>query len=135
MMPPVSREFPKNIPPKIALPTVGRIVHVFHPHSVYQQLAGIVAHVAEYDTLKINVTVCNHDGTTGPLQGLKHASLPRNAGEPYWDWMEFQKGQAAKTEELEAKLKHQFGEGATFSSTSEIRKQQADVPSPIDGKQ
>lgn len=104
----MTREFPKNPEQKnIARPTVGRIVHVTIPDIRYAPLAAIVAWVSEYDDLVVNLTVANFDGTTGPLQGVKHASLSRHADEPHWDWMEFQKGQAAKTEALEAKLKEQ----------------------------
>ena len=104
----MTREFPKNPEPQITRPTVGRIVHVFGLVDFGIQKstprAAIVAFVDPIDDLVINVGVWNTDGSTGPVTGLKHASLPRHPQELYWDWMDYQKGQAAKTEALERDL-------------------------------
>lgn len=106
----MSREFPKNPEPKITLPTVGRIVHVFGMTDFGimwgSPRAAIVAFVDPIDSLTINVGVWNTDGSTGPIVGLKHKSKINDVTgfTPCWDWMDFQKGQAAKTEQLERDL-------------------------------
>lgn len=123
----MTREFPKNPELKIALPTVGRIVHVFGPWETGitsdTPRAGLVAGLCAGDgfhgsELRINVAVFNSKGGLVSIESLKHASLPRHADEAYWDWMDFQKGQAAKTEQLER----------------DLGKLQAGAPSPVDGK-
>lgn len=72
---------------EIQKPSIGRIVHVFWP-SVYGEkpMAAIVADVLDEDTLSINATACNHDGTNGPVQCVPHASQPRHLSAWYWDW-------------------------------------------------
>jgi hypothetical protein len=106
----MSREFPKNnspensAPKNIALPTVGRNVHVW-PIYATEPLAGIVA-LVQNDGLTINVGVFNPDGNVGGMVAVPHKSTC-GSKQPYWDWMEFQKGQSAKNEALEAALKEQ----------------------------
>lgn len=89
-------------------PTVGRVVW-FHPHVDAgrdpngQPLAAIVAKVI--DDRKVNLTVSNADGSTF---GAQHVTLLQDGDvltdptEPYAEWMPFQKGQAAKTEQQQA---------------------------------
>lgn len=128
---PMSREFPKNPEtPKVAEPTIGRIVYVFdkvgrspdtlRPVPAGKPLAAIVADVLAPGSLTINAGVFNHDGTTGPLGGVPHISEGyeyNNRGAQYvWDWMPFQKGQASKTEELERRLKGAIGGPTTGMS-------------------
>lgn len=93
----MSREFPKNPELKITPATVGRIVLVYE-----FQLDGapLIVAYATGDGLTINGTLFNTDGTTEPRMSLPHKSIVAT-GLPYWDWMDYQKGQAAKTEELE----------------------------------
>lgn len=115
----MTREFPKNNPPKITPPTVGRVVLIKRQGA--PDLAAIVAFVHE-GGYTINAGVFNEDGSVGGLSCVLHASDADEAGNAYprWDWMDFQKGQAAKTEELEAKLKNQtYADrfGKTFTGT------------------
>jgi hypothetical protein len=98
----MTREFPKNNPPEITRPTVGRIVLVY-VRSVDTQLAAIVTKVV--GLYEINACVFNEDGSSGPLQNIPHTSERAANASLWWDWMDYQKGQAAKAEELEAKLK------------------------------
>lgn len=139
----MSREFPKNNPPqnsapKIALPTIGRIVHVFGLISDGAgpdvPRAGIVCG-AEPGQLTINASVWARSGDTfvGGVQNLLHASMPRHPGDLYWDWMDFQKGQAAKTEQLEERI-DQMKAARDTSAGNEMGKLQAGAPSPVDGK-
>jgi hypothetical protein len=130
----MSREFPKNNPPentstKITLPTVGRIVHVFGNWErnvpADTPRVGIVCGT---DGLTISAAVWASDGSMDPggVQSIRHKSEkfggPNYPEGIWWDWMDFQKGQAAKTEQLEAQLKGEMG------------KLQAGAPSPVDGK-
>lgn len=100
--------FPK--PPAVQLPTVGRNVHFFVP-GYPEPMAAIVAAVEHGYT--INLGVFNYDGSVHNRQLVPHAS-DAPVGRPYWDWMDYQKGQAAKTEalqaELDAKSREAFGE-------------------------
>lgn len=106
---PMTREFPKNNPPentspKIALPTVGRIVLVYD-RSIDTTLAAIVAKVNMLDPMVINVGAFDENGCARPMQQIRHVSEKHEFCEVWWDWMDYQKGQAAKTEQLEAQLK------------------------------
>ncbi len=92
--------YPKN---KIELPTVGRIVLVTHP-SALKPLAAIVTDTnLGGNPLTINVGAWNQDGTCGPVRDLAHVSEKGNCLQ-YWDWMPYQKSQAAKTEQLQREL-------------------------------
>jgi hypothetical protein len=48
--------------------------------------------------------------------------------------MDFQKGQAAKTEQLESELMKFAADGRGTSQGNELGKLQAGAPSPVDGK-
>jgi hypothetical protein len=141
----MSREFPKNnspenIAPKIALPTVGRIVHVFGvTKDGGSPDAPRVAMVCgtEPGQLTINAAIWTRTGDAflGGVQNLPHVSLPRHDGQPYWDWMDYQKGQAAKTEQLEQLVNLRNSEKwADTPGGNELAKTQAGTPSPVDGK-
>lgn len=107
---PMSREFPKNPELKITRPTVGRIVHVW-PQYCVAPLAGIVALVHKDNDLVINVGVVSHEGNMGGLKDVPHVSMSPNNEQPYWDWMDYQKGlqraeggAAAKADKLEERI-------------------------------
>lgn len=124
----MANEFPKN---KIALPSVGRIVHLKGFPGAHT-LAAVVACVPdEGRPLLVHLCVINADGTTGSMKNVRHMSEAAEHGEVYWDWMDYQKGQAAKTEELQAELQKR---AADPSFVSELSKTQAGAPSPADGK-
>lgn len=114
----MSREFPKNPEPKITPPTVGRVVHVFGSWegSVPPETprVGIVAGLCY--GLTINAAVWASDGSMDPggVQQIRHVSEKHEFSEVWWDWMDYQKGQAAKTEQLEAQLK----ENASLNTSS-----------------
>src|SRR6266481_1667828 len=96
-------------------PTVGRVVW-YRPgpydrsgstmtiHEDGQPLAAIVAYV--WSDALVNLTVSDHNGTPHSRTSV---TLHQGEGEcpssPYCEWMPYQKGQAAKTEQLETKLK------------------------------
>mgnify|MGYP001275647627 CR=1 FL=1 len=90
-------------------PTVGRVV-LFYQHGKTQKDAGeqpeaaIIVHV--WSESCVNLAVFNSIGAT-----LGVTSVPLFQGEGdcpefmFCEWMPYQKGQAAKTEELEEKMK------------------------------
>ena len=129
---------------KAAYPTVGRIV-LFHDPELVEPFAGLVA-VAEANRYTIpHLAVFLHDGLR-MVEGVKHKDCVELArGEAYWDWMDYQKGQAAKTEALQAQLERATGtmiphvahhptNPNSHTSDSEISKTQSSTPSPVDGK-
>src|SRR5579864_7839915 len=83
-------------------PTNGRVVWIMH-RAYEQPLAAMVTWV-HTDTL---INVCAHlpDGTPLPMTNVflvqDSADSDVNVVKPYATWMPYQKGQAAKTEELE----------------------------------
>jgi len=92
-------------------PTVGRVV-LFWPdqnfpgahHDTGKPLAAIVAHV--FDPTLVNLTVFDSSGYSF-AQGnvtLLAADQAREPGRRCAEWMPYQKGQAAKTEQLEKKI-------------------------------
>ena len=98
-------------------PTVGRVmwyrpgVHlaglVANPAGLEgaQPLAAIVTYV--WNDNMVNLAVFGHDGTVQARTSVPivQDGSPWTADQsPYAEWMPFQKGQAAKTEALEAKL-------------------------------
>lgn len=91
--------YPK--PPEIPLPTIGRVVHWFDGMSPSPH-AAIVAFVVP-GSHTVALTVCNHDGSIAGMEMVPHVKDALK-GSHYWDWMEFQKGQAAKTEALQGEL-------------------------------
>lgn len=88
-------------------PTVGRVVWLYGASGTNidynQPFAATVAYV--HDDRMINVGYLDHIG--GPHQAqdvmLLQDDDAKPEGEPFAAWMPYQKGQAAKTEELEAK--------------------------------
>lgn len=88
------------------IPTVGRIVgYVLESGSnVGQVRPAMIVRVWNDDCVQLQVF------TDGPNDGLPNTHWVSSAGrsenkEPRtWDWMVYQKGQAAKTEELEQEL-------------------------------
>ena len=97
------KNYPKN---KITLPTIGRVVYVYHDKED-SPMAAIVAKVdIDATGLNINAHVIAQSGDTipGGIQHVPHISERPPSVPFYWDWMDFQKGQAAKTEELQQEL-------------------------------
>jgi len=124
----MTREFPKNPEPKkVEAPTIGRVVLFFDTDGLKR--AGIVANV--YEDYVINIMVADHDGSTYPATMVTHKTEGKPVSNRYWDWMDYQKGQAAKTEQLEAKLK---SHGLNRHIGDDSGKLQAGSPSPVDGK-
>jgi len=159
-------EVPKNnSPEKIAAPTIGRIVHIFGDPAIFgdKPCVGIVAgfYFNTPDDLFINAAVMRSDGSmvVGGLQGVPHISV-RGDSAVWWDWMPYQKGQAAKTAELERQLQEvnpiatfdhgtdptltgmgkrvgaaaDAGQNLRVASSDGFGKLQAGAPSPEDGK-
>ena len=128
---------------KAAYPTVGRIV-LFHDPEHVEPFAGLVA-VAEANRYTIpHLAVFLHDGLR-MVEGVKHKDCVKLArGEAYWDWMDYQKGQAAKTEALQAQLEGALdrakpdmqpgGAERALRLDNQLSKTQASTPSPVDGK-
>lgn len=132
----------------VAYPTVGRIV-LFHNWGILDPLPAIVV-VAEENRYTIPfLHVFMHDGAQA-VDNVAHKDEAVD-GEPYWDWMPFQKGQAAKTEQLEKELRETVsaaraknaarsgGEEAALKGIAEaadngLSKLQRSTPSPEDGK-
>lgn len=96
-------------------PTVGRVVW-FWPASLVpkgspgaQPLAATIAFVHQED--RVNLTVHDRDGSTYGLEGVYlwdgEAVMPDM---PHCEWMPYQKGQAAKTEALEAVARSSFND-------------------------
>ena len=86
---------------KAAVPTIGRVVY-YHVPGMDQPMAAIVASVIGDYT--INIGFLSPDGVGGSAREVPHIDQRPNDITPYWDWMDFQKGQAAKTEELQRAL-------------------------------
>ena len=76
-------------------PTVGRIVYFFGLDG--ETKAAIVTKV--WSTTIVNLQIFDGNGTSYPMVAVSNGQLLGN-----WDWMPYQKGQVAKTEELEQKL-------------------------------
>lgn len=84
-------------------PTVGRVVHYFaNQHA--PAMAAIVCHV--YTPRLVNLAVFNAHGASFQQSQvtLLQDDDPTPEGIPYCAWMPYQKGQAAKTEALEAQV-------------------------------
>lgn len=140
---------------KVALPTVGRIIHYHHPDHV-DPFAGIVAVAVPNRYTIPYLHIFLHDGVR-VVNDVKHKDCVKLAkGEAYWDWMDYQKGQAAKTEALQAELERNMSAQKTRplpvtavdevygmaknvgkaadASLDELYKTQSSTPSPVDGK-
>lgn len=91
-------------------PTVGRVVW-FRPMSASenpQPLAAIIAFV--HDDKTVNLAVFDRNGESYPLEGvqlIQEGEMPCRPG-GYCEWMPYQKGQAAKVDQLEAAIKDGF---------------------------
>lgn len=94
--------------------TVGRVVWYFPDRSDKgliqlgpQPFKADVVYVHE-DESTVNLSVFDHEGTHHKKLDVRHVDVSRKANAPdthsFWDWMPFQKGQAKKTEEVEARL-------------------------------
>lgn len=95
-------------------PTVGRVVLFTPPPSdvnaPFAPLAAIIAHV--WGPRLVNLAVFDKDGNA--LPGVTSVMLLQDDDEkPSWgryaEWMPYQKGQAAKTQELENELEKALG--------------------------
>lgn len=90
--------------PVIIKPTVGRVVLYYPKRSEGMgggPLAAIVSAVHS-DTVVSLVVFCPH-GTTNSRKGVRlvqEGGDPATANEPHCEWMQYQKGQAAKTEQV-----------------------------------
>lgn len=136
---------------KIALPTVGRIVHAY-----FNNVGPFAATVTQAwpDELRCDLFIfpCRGKSDTkdGPVKpvpegmdtiGYLVPHVSTGAHGMRWDWMPFQKGQAAKTEELQAELDKAAGKLSVRDQRTsdsiddrELSKTQAGAPSPVDGK-
>lgn len=83
-------------------PTIGRIVHYFDPHARIPMPAMVQAVTPGSLTIPC-LHVYRHDGTE-VMEYVDHISDTASMM-PRWDWMPYQKGQAAKTEALEKELR------------------------------
>lgn len=82
-------------------PTVGRMVYYFSfgtPNGKYPSTERAAIITAVHNDSCVDLCVLNPTGLFFN-QNVVQGSAPGK-----WDWMPFQKGQAAKTEELEKKL-------------------------------
>lgn len=89
------------------IPTVGRIVwyRAGDARPETPPLAAIVAYV--WSSRMVNLAVFDAEGGHFPktsVRLIQDGDSPAGWGEPTCSWMPYQKGQAAKTEALEAKL-------------------------------
>lgn len=93
-------------------PTVGRIVW-YRPGKTDlliarmpdQPLAALVAGVVDDNTVNLTVFACNGSGPFAkPNVPLIQDDTPAPADGGFAEWMPFQKGQAAKTEQLEKQV-------------------------------
>jgi hypothetical protein len=91
-------------------PTNGRIVW-FHPQGHFQQqdpeqpLAAIITHVWSDNVVNLCVFSSNGIPYNMTSVALKQSDTDDFAGRMYCEWMPYQKGQAAKTEELQNQLR------------------------------
>ena len=86
-------------------PTVGRVMWYWPEKSKRgdQPLCALVCYV--HDDNMVNLAAFNPDGSNGSTLRVPivQDGSPYTAGDsPYAEWMPYQKGQAAKTEALEA---------------------------------
>lgn len=85
-------------------PTVGRVVWFYKYIPEHGHKGPLAAHVAEvHSDSMVNLMVIDSDGTPHPRTSIP---LIQEGGEKplgdFCEWMPYQKGQAAKTEALEA---------------------------------
>lgn len=123
------------------IPTVGRVVY-FTPAAVDDQSiipdwqSGVCAALvtAVHNDNCVNLSVFDANGQHHARCSVCHVSTLPEVPEggvqkyDYWDWMPYQKGQAAKTEQLEAKLTGAVVDGSAklvmdFGGAIEVLKQ------------
>lgn len=84
-------------------PTVGRVVW-YHPEKPHEQpWAAIVTYV--HSDRMVNLVVFDENGFGKPKTSVQLVQDSDGRGLNYCEWMPYQKGQAAKTESLEAAAK------------------------------
>lgn len=98
---PAEPSFPKN---KIENPTVGRIVHFYEPGRTEPWPAVVVAVPDDQRPLFPHLAVFRLDDIGLERDAPHHSCSDAGRAVAYWDWMPFQKGQAAKTEALQREL-------------------------------
>jgi hypothetical protein len=86
-------------------PTVGRVVW-FYKYSPGQGHKGpLAAHVAKViDDSHVNLMVVDEDGNPRPEKNVYLKQGVEDLASDYCEWMPYQKGQAAKTEQAETTL-------------------------------
>lgn len=91
-------------------PTVGRVVWVRGVSESEPLLAGIIAKVHS-DTM-VNLGVFRDNGNCSGFTSVQlwHGEDAPPSGVIYCEWMPYQKGQAVKTEALEAAAKSSFND-------------------------
>ncbi len=94
----MANEFPKN---KIELPTVGRIVY-FWDYGATEPLPAVVVAVVGGHT--IDLCVFGRGGLAADIAFAVPHAVDREGSGSKWDWMPYQKSQAAKTEQLQREL-------------------------------
>jgi hypothetical protein len=136
----MAREFPKN---KIPLPTVGRIVYVYGQN--IGPFAAIVTQAWD-DTLvaDLHVFSCrgrldrpkdeNHPGLLPVSLTVDHYLVPHiSCGDTgiCWDWMPYQKGQAAKAEQLQAELDKNLASTKTHPLDGKLRQSEERITTGV----
>lgn len=105
---------------KLIEPTPGRVV-LFHPEKHDVRLWGqydgghvFCALIADvHSPYLVNLMVVGHDGYPHPRINVKlvngDVARPHHNDDAFCEWMPYQKGQAAKSEELEKQLASKAG--------------------------
>lgn len=86
-------------------PTIGRVVLVHRPGMSDQREPALVSYV--WNDRMINVGGFDKNGIpffATSMKLLQDDDKPDFEGQPYAEWMPYQKGQAAKTEALEKQI-------------------------------
>lgn len=114
-----SKDYPKA---KIALPTIGRNVYYYDTTLSSKPHAAFVTN-ADEGSYTVNLYVLGHQGGSESLKGVPHVATIARGETKFWDWMDYQKGQAAKTEQLQQELdKKAFNQRAEDKKTLETAK-------------
>lgn len=97
----------------IELPSIGRIVYFYDGKhtkpfpAIVRDTAGFAAYLTVFTSTGLKTLT---DPT--PIYAME------SSNEPHWDWMPYQKGQAAKTEQLEIEKLKLLEELNTVTTTS-----------------
>lgn len=84
-------------------PTIGRVVWFWQDSTQQQPLPGIVCYV--HDDTRINLATFDVNGNSQPRTSVFLWQGDSERPTSYFaEWMPYQKGQAAKTEQLEKQL-------------------------------